>query len=55
LIVEAAGRAVTSADDLYEALDAVAEGGSLPLKVVRGVDEVAVSITFGPAREEGSA
>ena len=55
LIVEAQGRAVTTVDDLFEVVDALEDGSSLALKIVRGADEVAVSVTFGPAREEGSA
>ena len=54
LIVEAQGQAVTSADDLYDVLDALTEDGTLPLLVVRGVEEIRVSVTFGPARSEGS-
>lgn len=54
LIVEAGGRAVTSLDDLYSALDAVSDGESLSLGVVRGAEELSVSVTFGPTREEGS-
>ena len=55
LIVEAQGRAVATVDDLFEIVDALEDGTSLALKIVRGADEVAVSVTFGPAREEGSA
>ena len=56
LIVAAAGRDVTSLDDLYEALDAVAEGGSLALRVVRGAEEMDLSVGFaGATRAEGSA
>jgi serine protease Do len=55
LIVDAQGQAVATADDLFEALDAVADDASLSLQIVRGTDEVAVSVTFGPARDEGSA
>ncbi|MDP8992637.1 MAG: PDZ domain-containing protein, partial [Actinomycetota bacterium] len=56
LIVAAAGRDVTSLDELFEALDAVEEDGSLALRVVRGVDELEVSVGFaGGARAEGSA
>lgn len=57
LIVSAAGRPVTRIDDLYEALDGVGDDGSLALDVVRGTDDLSVSVTFGPAatREEGSA
>jgi S1-C subfamily serine protease len=59
LIVEAGGRPVTRIDDLYEALDGIGEGvgddASLALQVVRGAEELSVSVTFGPTREEGSA
>ncbi|MCA1690785.1 MAG: S1C family serine protease [Acidimicrobiales bacterium] len=55
LIVEAAGNAVTSIDDLHQALDGLAEGDSLAVGVVRGVEELSVSVTFGATREEGSA
>ncbi|HWB71724.1 MAG TPA: S1C family serine protease [Egibacteraceae bacterium] len=54
LIVEAGGRAVASADDLHEVLDGLADGDSLALAVVRGTEELAVSVTFGPTREEGA-
>lgn len=56
LIVAAAGRDVTSLDDLYEALDAVEEGGSLALRIVRGAEELDVSVGFaGTTRAEGTA
>ena len=56
LLVAAAGRDLTSVDDLYEALDSVGDGESLALRVVRGVEEVDVSIGFaGSTRAEGSA
>jgi serine protease Do len=55
LIVEAAGRAVTRIDDLYAALDGLADDESLSLGIVRGADELSVSVTFGASREEGSA
>ena len=55
LIVEAQGQPVTTVDDLFEAVDALDADSSLALKIIRGTDEVAVSVTFGPAREEGSA
>ncbi len=56
LIVGAGGRDATTLDDLYEALDAVAEGGSLALRVVRGADELELSVGFaGTTRAEGSA
>ncbi|HEV2070843.1 MAG TPA: PDZ domain-containing protein, partial [Acidimicrobiales bacterium] len=54
LIVAAAGDAVASADDLHATLDAVDEGGSLALQVVRGSEEHDVTVAFpaGPAGEE---
>lgn len=57
LIVEAAGRPVTTVDDLHGVLDELGEGDSLPLGVVRGTDELSVTVGFGrdAAREEGSA
>ena len=55
LIVEAGGVPVTSVDDLYQALDAVGDGESLALGLVRGTEELSVSVSFGGAREEGSA
>jgi serine protease Do len=56
LIVEASGTAVTTIDDLYQAVDGLA-GQALALGVVRGAEELSVSVTFagGGAREEGSA
>jgi serine protease Do len=56
LIVEAGGSPVTGVDDLYQAVDGLGDGQSLSLKVVRGADELSVSVTFGSTtREEGSA
>ena len=55
LLVEAAGRPVTGIDDLYAALDGLDEGQSLALGVVRGAEDLSVSVTFGATREEGSA
>lgn len=56
LVVAAAGRDVTSLDDLYEALDGVEEGGSLALRIVRGAEELDLSVGFaGTTRAEGSA
>ncbi len=46
LIAAAAGAPVASADDLYEALDAAAEGGSLRLGLVRGEQERDVDVSF---------
>jgi serine protease Do len=55
LIVAAAGNQLTSADDLFDALDALAPDASLPLRIVRGVDELDVRVGFGDTTEEGSA
>lgn len=55
LLVEAGGRPVTGIDDLYVALDGLDEGQSLTLGVVRGAEDLSVSVTFGATREEGSA
>jgi serine protease Do len=45
LLVAAGGRPVESADDLFDALDAA--GSSLELSLVRGVEELTVSVSFG--------
>lgn len=56
LVVEAGGSAVTTIDDLYQAVDGLGRGASLPLGVVRGAEELSVSVSFGGGtREEGSA
>jgi serine protease Do len=55
LIVEAGGQPVAGLDDLYDALDALEDGQSLALGVVRGAEDLAVSVTFGVSREEGTA
>jgi serine protease Do len=55
LVVEAAGQPVTRIDDLHAAVDALGDGDSLSLGVVRGTDELSVSVSFGATREEGSA
>ena len=55
LIVEAAGRALATPDDLFDALENVSADGSLVLKVVRGSDELEVRVAFGAGRVEGSA
>jgi S1-C subfamily serine protease len=57
LLVEAGGRPVTDADQLYEVLDQVGEGQNLTLRVVRGTDELTVSVAFGGTGAErvGSA
>jgi serine protease Do len=45
LIVAAAGRPVSTPDDLYDAL-AATRGGTLELRVVRGTDERTLQVTF---------
>ncbi len=55
LVVAAAGRPVASVDDLHRALDALGDGESLALAVVRGSDELDVAVGFGATRHEGSA
>ena len=49
LIVAAGGRSVEGIDDLYAALDAVGDGGELPLTVVRGTEERSVTAAFAAA------
>jgi serine protease Do len=55
LLTAAGDRPLTSADDLYEVLDAMTTGASLTLSVVRGTEDLTVAVTFGGTREEGSA
>lgn len=56
LIVEAGGSPVAGIDDLYQAVDGLGGGQSLSLQVVRGAEDLAVSVSFGnTTREEGSA
>ena len=57
LIVSAAGRAVSSPDDLQAVLAEVGGEGSLDVGLVRGSDELQVSVTLGGggATDEGSA
>jgi serine protease Do len=50
LLVEAGGRPVTDADELYEALEAAGEGQALELRVVRGTEELTVTVGFGGER-----
>jgi serine protease Do len=55
LIVEVAGRPATKADDLLDVLDRQDPAQTLALGVVRGVEELAVSVRFeGEGRAEGS-
>ncbi len=46
LLVAAAGRDLTSVDALYEALDSVDDDGSLALRIVRGAEELDLSVGF---------
>ncbi|MBV8952469.1 MAG: serine protease [Actinobacteria bacterium] len=55
LVVSASGNALTSPDDLFEALDALTPDSSLALRVVRGVDEIDVRVSFDDTAQEGSA
>ena len=49
LIVVAAGQPVGSIDDLLAAVDGVGEEGTLTLRVVRGTDEVDLTVRFEAA------
>jgi S1-C subfamily serine protease len=56
LLAAAGGQALTNADELYDALDGAGE--TLLLTVVRGVEELSVTVSFaeaGATKEEGSA
>ncbi len=57
LIVAAGDHDVTVIDDLHDAVDAVAPGDALTLRIVRGTEELDVRITFdvADAAEEGTA
>ena len=57
LLVEAGGRPLATADDLHEALDGLAPDAPLALRVVRGTDELDVTVSFArdAAQSEGSA
>jgi putative serine protease PepD len=57
LLVEAGGRPVTDADELYEVLDQVGDEQTLALRVVRGTEELTVTVGFGDSGAErvGSA
>jgi serine protease Do len=47
LIVAVGGRPVAGIDELHAALDSAAEGEPLPLRVLRGVDEIELAVDFG--------
>ncbi len=55
LITEAGGVPVTGVDDLHAVVDGLGDGESLSLSVVRGAEDLTVSVTFGATGEEGSA
>ena len=46
LLVAAGDRQLTNADDLFDALDGVTPGSTLPITVVRGNEERVVEVTF---------
>jgi S1-C subfamily serine protease len=54
LLVAAGDRALASADDLYDVLDALEPGSELDLTVVRGVEELTVTVAF-PAEGDAEA
>ncbi len=49
LIVSAGGAPVGEADDLHQVLAALAEGATLPIGVVRGVEELELVVSFAEA------
>ncbi|CAN5618223.1 trypsin-like peptidase domain-containing protein [soil metagenome] len=51
LIIEAAGRSVTTPDELHEALDSVTGEGVIELKLLRGTEARTASVAFGAATE----
>lgn len=55
LLVEADGRALANADDLFDVLDGAGEQGAVTLHVVRGVDEMETRVAFVDQPETGSA
>jgi serine protease Do len=50
LIVEAGGRTIAALDDLYAALDATTDGGTLALRVLRGVEPHDLTATLEEPR-----
>ncbi len=52
LIVEASGSPVVSVDDLYQAVDALGTGQALAVGVVRGAEELSMSVTLGAGTGE---
>jgi serine protease Do len=55
LLVAAGGSPLTSPDDLYDALDGLSARASLELTVVRGVEELTVTASFGDGGQDGGA
>jgi serine protease Do len=55
LLVSADDAPLRAADDLYDALERLADGAALRLGVLRGAEELTVAVTFTTTREEGSA
>ena len=53
LVVAAAGQPVGSIDDLLAAVDGVGEDGTLSLRVVRGTEEVDLTVRFEAGRATG--
>ena len=47
LIVSAAGLPAHNPDDLFDALQAAAQAGTIELDVVRGTDERTIEVRFG--------
>ncbi len=52
LITEAGGRPVTSVDDLHSVVDGLADGDAFSLSVVRGAEDLTVSVDFGAIGED---
>jgi S1-C subfamily serine protease len=53
LIVQAAGRPVSGADDLYQALDSAADG-EIELGLLRGADDRTVHVRLGGRSDNGN-
>jgi S1-C subfamily serine protease len=54
LIVAAGGQPVGSIDDLLAAVDAVGEEGTLLLRVLRGTEEIDVTVRFDAGSQPAS-
>ncbi|MDQ6796424.1 MAG: S1C family serine protease [Actinomycetota bacterium] len=55
MITEAGGSPVTGVDNLHAVIDGLADGDSLSLSVVRGAEDLSVSVSFSAVGEEGQA